>query len=92
MLLLTGVAARHCILAKTVNFAQVTEAGNSVRGVSSLATQAREMQVSGSLYSGNGSTTPVDIRSQAACVVTMLVRIEQITQAQQSLYLGIGMT
>ena len=92
MLLLTDVAARHCFLAKNVNFAQVTEAGNSIRGVASLATQAREIQVSGSLYSGNGSTKPVVIRSQADIVVTMLVRIDQITQAQQSLYLGIGMT
>ncbi len=73
-----------------VTVLQVTEAGACVRDVASLATQAREIQVSGYWYGGNGSTTPVTIRSQTSCVVTMLVRIEEITKAQRDLYLGIG--
>lgn len=74
----------HCMLV------QVTSAGNSVRSVINLATQAREMQVSGYSYSGNGSTSPITIRSQAAIAVTMNALIAEISQAQNTLYLGIG--
>jgi len=68
----------------------VTIAGNSIRGAANLATQAREMQVSGYSYGGNGSTSPITIRSQAAIAITMNALIAEISQAQNTLYLGIG--
>ena len=70
---------------------QVTQAGSSISNAANLATQAREIQVSGSLYSGNGSTDPVIIRPQADCASTMLLLIDAITVAQRSLFLAIGM-
>ena len=69
---------------------QVTEAGQSITGVTRLATVAREIQISGSQYGGNGTSTPVAIRTQAACAASMLTRIAQITDGQRSLYLAIG--
>ena len=78
-------------VARPQEVVQVTQAGSSISNAASLATQAREIQVSGSLYSGNGSTDPIVIRSQADCVTTMLVLIDAITVAQRSLFLAIGM-
>lgn len=78
-------------VARPQELVQVTQAGSSISNAASLATQAREIQVSGSLYSGNGSTDPIVIRSQADCVTTMLVLIDAITVAQRSLFLAIGM-
>jgi len=69
---------------------QVTLAGNSIRSATDVANQAREMQVSGYSYGGNGSTNPITIRSQTAIAVTMDALIAEINQAQNTLYLGIG--
>ncbi|DBA80194.1 TPA: hypothetical protein ACH3X2_007658 [Trebouxia sp. C0005] len=85
-------ATRVLIAEQKTNIEAVTSAGNSVRSVINLATQAREMQVSGYSYSGNGSTSPITIRSQAAIAVTMNALIAEISQAQNTLYLGIGKT
>ena len=68
----------------------MTIAGNSIRSAANLATQAREMQVSGYSYGGNGSTSPITIRSQATIAITMNALIADISQAQNTLYLGIG--
>ncbi len=69
---------------------QVTIAGNSIHVSANLATQAREMQVSGYSYGGNGSTSPITIRSQAAIAITMNALIAELSEAQSTLYLGIG--
>jgi len=69
---------------------QVTLAGNSIRGAADVATQAREIQVSGYSYGGNGSTNPITIRSQTAIAITIGALIAEISQAQNTLYLGIG--
>jgi len=68
----------------------VTLAGNSIRGAADVATQAREIQVSGYSYGGNGSTNPITIRSQTAIAITIGALIAEISQAQNTLYLGIG--
>lgn len=49
------------------------------------------MQMSGTYFGGNGSSTPVVIRSQADIAATMLVRLEVLQEAQQHIYLNIGM-
>lgn len=61
-----------------------------VRETTNLASQAREMQVSGTTYSGNGTSSPVVIRSQADIAAAMLTGVASLQAAQQEIYLKIG--
>ena len=69
---------------------QGTIAGDSIRSTTNLATQAREMQVSGYSYGDNGSTSPITIRSQAAIAIIMNALIAEVSLAQNTLYLGVN--
>lgn len=69
---------------------QVTDSGHITVGVVRLASLAREAQISGSLYGGNGTSKPVKIRSQDACATAMLNRIALTTASQRQLFLEIG--
>ncbi len=48
------------------------------------------MEVSGSLYGGNGSSVPITVESQADNAARVLTRIAQVTLAQRRLYLAIS--
>ena len=69
---------------------QVTQAGVCVRETTNLGSQAREMQVSGTNYGGNGTSTPVVIRSQADIAAAILTGVALLQAAQQEIYLKIG--
>ncbi|DBB01294.1 TPA: hypothetical protein ACH3X3_011692 [Trebouxia sp. C0006] len=85
-------ATRILIAEQKTHIEAVTIAGNSIRSTTSLATQAREMQVSGYSYGGNGSTSPIAIRTQTLIATTMNALIADVSSAQSTLYLGIGKT
>ena len=74
----------------SVAVSQVTQAGVCVRETTNLGSQAREMQVSGTNYGGNGTSTPVVIRSQADVAAAMLTGLALLQAAQQEIYLKIG--
>lgn len=48
------------------------------------------MQLSGTYYAGNGTSTPVTVRNQADVAAAMLLRIGILQAAQQEIYLKIG--
>lgn len=71
-------------------FRQVTQAGVCVRETCKMGSKAREMQLSGTYYGGNGSSTYVTIRSQTDIAAVMLARADLLQAAQQEIYLKIG--
>ena len=72
---------------------QVTEAGNCIRDIAAISAAAREAEISGDYLGGNGTSTDlITIRSQAVISERVYERLNEVTQAQRDLYLGIGKT
>ena len=70
---------------------QVTEAGNCIRDIAAISAAAREAEISGDYLGGNGTSTDlITIRSQAVISEKVYDRLNEVTQAQRELYLGIG--